>query len=309
MSRIAFLTMESLAGWSADDHLAVDPLRRRGWSVESVPWREDAGWDRFDAVVIRSTWDYFHHLESFLRVLERIDASRARLLNPLPVVRWNARKEYLRDLEARGVSVVPTRWGRGLDAATVAGLFDELDADEIVVKPAVSANAAGTYRLTRTTPPSALAGVESALRGREFLAQPFVRGVVDEGEFSVILFGGEHSHTVLKTPRGGDFRVQEEHGGLIRAVTPEPALLAAARAALAAAGATPLYARADLVRTGSGFALMELELIEPSLYLRTDAAAPERFAAAIDARLREPDEEDRTTIGTIHDATPALEPR
>jgi glutathione synthase/RimK-type ligase-like ATP-grasp enzyme len=309
MSRIAFLTMESLAGWSADDHLAVDPLRRRGWAVESVAWRGDVEWDRFDAVVIRSTWDYFHHLDSFLRVLERIGASRARLLNPLEVVRWNARKEYLRDLEARGVPVVPTRWGSSPGEAALAGLFGELRADEIVVKPAVSANAAGTYRLRRDTPWSVFADVASALRGRDYLAQPFVRGVVDEGEFSVVLFCGEPSHTVLKTPRGGDFRVQEEHGGLIRAVTPEPALLAAARAALAAAGPAPLYARADLVRVDGGFALMELELIEPSLYLRTDADAPERFAAAIDLFLRAPDQDDRTMIGAMHDATPALEPR
>ncbi len=115
------------------------------------------------------------------------------------------------------------------------------------------------------------------------MAQPFLPAVTSEGEFSLFYFGGEHSHTILKTPMAGDFRVQEEHGGFIRAVETEPALRDAADAALRAIGEMSLYARADFVRKndGSGFWLMELELIEPSLYFRTDSEAAARFARCL----------------------------
>jgi hypothetical protein len=115
--------------------------------------------------------------------------------------------------------------------------------------------------------------------------QPFERGIVDEGEYSMIYLNGEHSHSILKLPKSGDFRVQEEHGAEIRPVVPEPALRAAGDAAIAAIGSRLLYARADLVRSGDAFRVMELELVEPSLYLRTDPAAPERFAQAIESLL------------------------
>ena len=115
--------------------------------------------------------------------------------------------------------------------------------------------------------------------------QPFERGIVEEGEFSMIYLNGAHSHSVLKVPKRGDFRVQEEHGSEIVAVTPEPALLAAGDAAIAAVGQKLLYARADFVRSGDAFRLMELELVEPAIYLRTDPGAPERFAEAVAALL------------------------
>jgi hypothetical protein len=117
------------------------------------------------------------------------------------------------------------------------------------------------------------------------MMQPFERGIVEEGEFSMMYFNGVHSHSILKTPKAGDFRVQEEYASRIRLLTPEPGLLAAGNAAIAAIGQRLLYARADLVRSGDAFRLMELELVEPSMYLRTDPGSPDRFAEAIAALL------------------------
>ena len=281
MPACAFLTTDALNAFVTYDRVAVAPLAARGWTVEEVPWRSEAEWDAFDLVVIRSPWDYQDAPDDFLAVLDTIDRSRARLENPLPVVRWNLRKTYLRDLDAVGVPTVPTRWADGL---TPAALADALGAwGEAVVKPTVSANADGTFRLDRQSDPGAAL---VALAGRETMLQPFVPAVVAEGEFSVFAFGGAVSHTVLKTPATGDFRVQEEHGGRIRGVEPEPALLALARAAL---GAVPhpdplLYARVDAVRMpGGAFAVMELELIEPSLYFPFGPGSAERFADAVAA--------------------------
>ena len=262
----AFLTTDDLDGYVTDDQLAETAMEEIGWKVEHVPWRQ-GGWERFDAVVIRSTWDYHKHLEEFLAVLEQIK----RLANPLEVVRWNARKTYLRDLEARGLPVVPTVWNPRPDAS----LFDQLGTDEIVIKPVVSASAFHTYRLRRGEE------METAFADREVMVQPFLRSIVEEGEYSLFFFGGELSHAVLKSPKEEDFRVQEEHGGLIRRVDPPAALVDLGHRIVESLPAPTLYARVDLARLDSGaYALMELELIEPSLYFRTDPESPRRFARA-----------------------------
>ncbi|MFP5287522.1 MAG: RimK family alpha-L-glutamate ligase [Thermoanaerobaculia bacterium] len=277
MRTCAFLTTDDLAGYVTDDALAEAPLAELGWAVEHVPWRQPGGWERYEAVVIRSTWDYHKHPEEFLAVLEEIGRSGARLANPLELVRWNARKTYLRDLESRGLPVVPTVWDRHPDA----GLFDELDADEIVVKPVISASAFHTYRLRRGDRWSG--EMEAAFAGREVMAQPFLRSIVEEGEFSLFYFGGKLSHTVLKSPKEEDFRVQEEHDGLIRKVDPPGHLVEVGHRIVESLPVPLLYARVDLARLDSGgYALMELELIEPSLYFRTDPESPRRFARAFD---------------------------
>lgn len=285
MPACAFLSTDSLDEFVVYDALAVPPLQALGWTVETVPWRASVDWGAFDAVVIRSPWDYQDHPADFLRVLEAIEASGARLENGLDVVRWNLEKTYLRDLEARGVRTVPSAWGRGLTEAALAALLSEWG--EAVVKPTVGANADDTFRLRPGDEAARQRAARAFAGGRAYLAQPFVRSVVDEGEFSVFAFGGAVSHAVLKTPAAGDFRVQEEHGGAIRAVRPEPALLALTDAALGAVGRPLLYARVDAVRMpDGGFALMELELIEPSLYFPYAPGSAERFARALDARLR-----------------------
>lgn len=271
MRTCAFLTTDDLTGYVTDDVLAEAPLAEHGWAVEHVPWRRPGGWERYEAVVIRSTWDYHKHPEEFLAVLEEIDRSGCRLANPLELVRWNARKTYLRDLEARGLPVVPTVWDRNR--------FDELDADEIVIKPVVSASAFHTHRLRRGDRWSG--EMEAAFAGREIMAQPFLRSIVEEGEFSLFYFGGELSHAVLKSPKEEDFRVQEEHGGLIERVDPPGFLVELGHRIVESLPVPPLYARVDLARLDAdGYALMELELIEPALYFRTDPESPRRFARA-----------------------------
>jgi len=279
--------MSSIEGFVTYDGAAIPPLEALGWTVDSVPWRAETDWAAYDAVVIRSPWDYQDDADAFMEVLESIDRV-TRLENPLDVVRWNLRKTYLRDLEAAGVPVVPTRWADGgLTACALAEAFRQWKTHEVVAKPVVSANADGTFRLGPD--PLTWEGALALLRRRPCLVQPFVLSVVDEGEFSVFAFGGVVSHAILKTPAPRDFRVQEEHGGTIRAVEPSPDLLDLTRAALAAVphDAPLLYARVDAVRMPDGrLAIMELELIEPSLYFPYGPGSAERFAAALDARLR-----------------------
>lgn len=281
--RIAFLTMDSLEGFVSDDQLAIDTLKKRGWQVETVAWRSKRDWSSYDLVVIRTPWDYQQAPEEFMRVLEDIDRA-TRLENPIEVVRWNLRKTYLRDLEQRGIQIVETYWGaEPMTLDLLKECQDRFGSEEVIVKPVVSANADFTYRLRPEQFDSALSELQQVFAAREYMIQPFLRTVVEEGEYSVFYFGGEYSHTILKTPKNRDFRVQEEHGGLIKGVAAEATLLDAANLILQALKQQLLYCRADLVRDErGGFSLMELELIEPSLYFRTHPAAAENFARALE---------------------------
>lgn len=281
----AFLTTDNLEGYVTDDELAWEPLRERGWAVTAVSWRRrDVDWSRFEAVIIRTTWDYHLEPEAFLRALQRIDESGTRLANPLPLVRWNARKTYLRDLSSRGLPVVPTLWSANPGAGDIQRLFGELGAEEIVIKPVVGATAYDTYRLGSHEGPRRTAEIAAVFAGREYMAQPFVASIAGEGELSLFYFGGEYSHAVRKTPKPADFRVQEEHGGLIEPADPPAALIDLGRRFLAVLDHPTLYARVDLVRLpAGGQALMELELIEPSLYFRMEPGSAGRFARALDA--------------------------
>ena len=222
-----------------------------------------------------------YHAREFFDLLESIDRGRARLENPLALMKWNMDKTYLRDLEERGVSIVPTHWGHGDPTGLYPEFSRELGPGELVIKPRISASASDTYRISHG---EALDGVADRFDGRDWMVQPFMDAVGEEGEFSLFYFGGELSHTVLKRPLAGDFRVQEEHGGSTVLVSdPEAGLRSRADAVMAALPQSPLYARVDMVRnhpSGSDFCLMEVELIEPTLFFCMDDQAPERFARA-----------------------------
>ncbi len=284
MRRCVFLSMDDLGDFIADENLLVEPLARRGWSVETISWRRpDVDWNLFDAVIVRSTWDYQRDVEAFLKVLERIDASRAMLINPLSLMRWNVRKTYLGDLEKHGVPIIPTAFGCSVDEPKFRRHFEELDAEELVIKPVISATAERTFRVHRNRLADLSAELTATFRGVDYLVQPFMRHIQDEGEYSVMLFNGDVSHTILKTPKSGDFRSQEDHGGSLTLVTPESALLACAFQVSSVLDPLPLYARVDFVRgEGNSFHLMEVEVIEPALYFRVAPQSDERFATAFD---------------------------
>lgn len=287
MNRIAFLTMDSLADFVSYDQLVVDLLRQSDVSVDEISWRaENVNWNQYSLVVIRSPWDYQQAPLAFLQVLEQIHQSNAVLLNSLDVVHWNIRKHYLRELEQKGVRIVPTLWLPSPSVEQLATAFDQLQTEEIVGKPLIGANADHAFRLHRTAPQAEFERAQAAWHNTTALVQPFVPSILENGEFSLIYFDNQFSHAIRKVPRSGDFRVQEEHGGRIESCQPDADLLALASACLQCLPECLLYARVDIVRLPDGLpAIMELELIEPSLYLAFDADSPARFAAAIGRRL------------------------
>lgn len=287
MPRIAFLTMDDLSGFVSYDEAVSDCLRVVGVDVEDVSWRSaTVDWSDFELVVIRSPWDYQSAVDEFLAVLEHIEASSSTLLNPLDIVQWNVRKTYLQQLEERGVTIVPTRFVENPSRQQIIDAFDEFESDQIVIKPVVGANADDTFWLRRDSITAQVPPLSSLYAGRLALLQPFIPSVIEYGETSLIFFDGQYSHSVLKTPKAGDFRVQEEHGSRILSVTPDAATIDFAANALQQVPQQTLYARVDLVNLpGDEPAVMEIELIEPSLYLTFDEHSPDRFAAAIQRRL------------------------
>lgn len=220
-------------------------------------------------------WGY--HLEAD-RWLDLIDSwpTGLPLFNPPALLRWNTRKTYLAELEAAGVPTVPT-WFGDADPDTVAAAFDVLGADELVVKPQVSAGSHATQRLCRGDAPPVMP---------DAMIQPFLPAIQNEGEYSLFYIGGVLSHAIRKAASGGDFRIQPQFGGVNSRWQADDEALAVAEAALAAVPAAPLYARIDLLRRLDGrLALIELEAIEPDLYFDYGDAVLDRLAQAVAAAL------------------------
>jgi hypothetical protein len=295
MKKCAILTMDCLDDFEAYDHLIGPPLNVLGWQVEMVSWRKaQVDWNAFNAVIIRSPWDYQEDATKFLQVLTNIENSTAQLENSLAIVQWNIDKLYLKELEQAGVTIVPTIWheklvGQALEQHFLTDCCNHLGQQQLVLKPRISANADNTFWLNSKTIQQNLPEMSEAFAQRDFMIQPFMDSIIEEGEYSLFYFNGRYSHTILKTPKANDFRVQEEHGGCLKTVEPETTLLEHAKLAMQAINnihETPLYARVDFVRYEKGFALMEAELIEPSLYFNMDNQSPKRFAQAFNERMK-----------------------
>ncbi len=258
----------------AENRPLVAALEERGVSARVEPWDADeavVGWSAADLVVVRTTWDYSARRDEFLAWAQRVAASTV-LQNPLPVLEWNSHKRYLVELAAAGVPVVPTR-------LVPAGTEPEpLGPGRVVVKPAVSAGGRDTVRGLGPELDGALAALVAV---GDALVQPAVESIDRDGEVSLIRLGSRWSHAVRKFPAAGGFLVHERHGGRLEDHEPTPRELEVAEAALGLAPAPVHAARVDLVRVDGDPVVMELELIEPELFLRRCAGAPGLLADAL----------------------------
>lgn len=297
MTRIAFATAIVSAALDDDMPPLLAACDRAGLAAEVRAW-DDAtvSWARYDAVVLRSPWDYFERLPAFLAWCARIDRD-SRLLNPLPILRWNTDKHYLADLEAAGVPVVPTRFVEP-DAEPLPALeafFAAFPgAAEVVVKPTVSAGSRDTQRYRRAQSFAAANHLGALLdAGRSAMLQPYLDAVDTRGETALLYFDGTFSHAIRKAALLRPDEAGLDHTGLADAIAaraPEADELRvgeAVLAALRARSAEPLpYARVDLIRDEAGSPrLLELELTEPSLFFDQAPGSADRFVAALMRRL------------------------
>ncbi len=270
-----------------NDAPLVPALAEAGVQATWVIWDDvTVDWSSFRAVVVRSPWDYTERYEEFLAWIDRVGATTA-VWNPPELLRWNSHKGYLLELGQRGLPTVPTLLVRAWEACPdLDHLVQANGWDELVLKPAVSVGAKGT---TRWGAADAVSGGPAAVElGRlhaagDVLVQPFVPEIGAAGETSVVFLGGRYSHAVRKVPAAGDFRVHAHHGGREIPTQALPDEIRLARQTLAALDVPTLYARVDCVAVGGMPVLMELEVLEPDLFLTFDELAPARFAAALTA--------------------------
>jgi glutathione synthase/RimK-type ligase-like ATP-grasp enzyme len=284
MRRIVLATSEDFPYLTHDDQALLQPLAERGIHAESAVWSDPAyDWASCDMIVIRSCWDYHLRISEFLRWINSLEARNVPVWNRPATIRWNADKLYLRELETIGISIVPTLWFDSASAISLAEELHKVGWERVVIKPRISATAHRTKLIKTSHATEAQSLFDDLRSGPGVMVQKFMDTIVSEGEWSLIFFGGKFSHAVLKTPKSGDFRVQHDFGGKERMVEPPAFVLQAATNAMSSVGET-LYARVDGVVDGSDFCLMELELIEPALFLRESPGAAEKLAAAIASR-------------------------
>jgi hypothetical protein len=284
--RLALATSVDYPAVQADDRHLVDVLATLGVQSSVCVWNDPAvDWAAFDAVLIRTIWDYFRHYPDFLRWLDTLDTLRVPTLNASALLRWNSDKRYLLELAQHGVAIIPTQLAR---AGHLHEVLSTMPAQHVVVKPAISGGAWHTLRgIVGTTKfAQALAQLPPAA---DYLVQPFMPEVARDGEWSLLYFGGVFSHAVLKRPAAGDYRVQGEHGGSVGPATPTPAMLEDADRTLAAVArlghGDHLYVRVDGVVSAGQLLVMELEMIEPFLFLGARPEAAERLARLVSERL------------------------
>ena len=278
---VALVTCVAHPQLSADDRLLLPALTEAGFDPLPLLWDDPAeSWARHAAVIVRSCWDYHHRPREFHAWLDRLAAEGARVFNPVPLLRWNADKRYLRDLADAGIEVIPTAWVEQRDEASLADLAGARGWRHVVVKPSVSATAFETWRAG----PDLTGEDEQRFRRltgeRPALVQPYLPDI-ERGELSLVFLDGQYSHAVLKRPRPGDFRVQTDFGGTVEPLRPEDHVVAAAARALAAAPGPTLYARVDLCLVNGRAQLMELELLEPALFFAHEPGAAARFTGAL----------------------------
>jgi hypothetical protein len=281
--RIAILSPgpEYEEDWS---HIRADYARLFGEETAFIDWTKADDLAGFDLVTPLLAWGYPRDTVTWFALLDRLESADLNISNPVTVLRWNSDKAYLAELEEAGIATVPTRMSEALDEAALGAARQAFGCDTLVVKPPISGGADGTFRL------GASDAVPASVAGKRMMIQPFLPAIAAEGEYSLFYFNGSFGHSIIKRPAVGDFRVQDQFGGWEEAVVAPTEANGLATAALAVTSQLtntgPLaYARVDMVRDGEGqFRLMELELIEPSLFLRFADDQGAAFSRAMTAR-------------------------
>jgi glutathione synthase/RimK-type ligase-like ATP-grasp enzyme len=281
--RFAFLTPDpdypEPCDWAFD--VEAEAVRALGVDVDAVAWTEGRDLGGYELILPLVAWGYHLRYPQWLRFLDELEAEGLPVVNPPELLRWNSDKVYLKELGAKGIPSVQTVEADALDDDDLKAAAEQFASTELVIKPPVSGGAFGTHRIRAGDP------IPTSERGQRMMIQPFLPSIATEGEYAVIMFGGAYSHTVVKRPKSGDFRVQPHLGGSTDTCEPPHGGMELAAAALAAAPAPATYARVDIVRgPDAQLQIMELELIEPALFLDVAPHGKEAFARALIAAAK-----------------------
>ena len=299
MSRVALVTCKSVPAGNSDDLLVLPHLAALGVTAEPAVWTDlKLDWSIYDAVIIRSTWDYHLHIADFLQWLGYLVDLGVAVWNMPAVLRWNSDKRYLLELQKRGVNIVPTKLLTRNQLVNLPHVLQSSGWSKAVVKPTISASAHSTWLTEPATAERDQRQLMAMMLHSDVLVQPLMSEVMKDGVYSFVFFAGAYSHCLRKLPRAGDYRTQSEFGGQTRLFAPPDDWISQASAILEQLPLPQLYARVDCIVRDNALMLMELELIEPWLGLGLAPGAPARFAAAIALAAR------RALEGRTHGALP-----
>jgi glutathione synthase/RimK-type ligase-like ATP-grasp enzyme len=282
--RIGLATCREHAQLIPGDQLLLQELKARGHDVKPVIWDADEDIKQFDCLIIRNTWDYSWRIIEFLKWINHVAASGVKLFNPPEIIRWNSSKLYLRELESKGVTIPETEWIPAGVKLNLTSILKSHRWTRGVVKPVISASARSTYLFDE----SQAAEIEKKLVKEitcDLMVQEFLPEIRNPGEYSLIFFNGNYSHSILKTPATNDFRVQKRHGGSYQLIHPKSDIIDQAAFILSRIpfSTPPLYARVDAVLRDNHLILCELELLEPELFFEYDPPAVLRIADSIES--------------------------
>lgn len=265
-----------------EDLLLEAELRRRGFEAEIFDWeREEI--TNYEIIVIRTTWDYHLHESKFRSWLKTLKSATSIILNPVQILEWNIHKSYLLEVEAMGCPIIPSTLYRFGEAIKELPPYPT----GWIIKPCVSAGAFQTAVFGTRQYNQALAFAQDLCQTKDLLIQPFVTEITSQGEWSLIFFNGAFSHSVLKKAKMGDFRVQSDHGGSVHFLEADQRWINAGEKCLNLLPQLPIYARVDGLEMDGVFRIMELELLEPELFL-DQYHGLQMFADAIEQQITHP---------------------
>lgn len=249
------------------------------WSDNSVDWKQ------YSHLLIKSPWDYFDRYVEFLGWCQKIKELGLKVFNSIDTIIWNSDKRYLLEIYEKGFHIVPTQFINRGASPDLIDYFSKFETDQLVIKPTVSGGSKNTLKLNQNNWREQLAQIDSLLQAEDYMVQPFINEISDPGEYSYLFFNGEFSHAVLKSPKKGEFRVQHFFGGNVTQVIPSQEELDYIQKIVDEFAFQTLYARVDGVWIEGVFYLMELELIEPYLFLFTSEKAKLNYKTAIRKKL------------------------
>ena len=280
MKKIGLLTCREMKGLLDYDRKLIKELELRGFEAEACVW-QDGDIEKYDCLVFRTTWGYHEDIEKFRAFLDKIDRAGIPLMNPLHIIRKNLHKFYLKDMHDNGVDIIPTEFLKQGGNYKIGTIIKNKGWDKFIIKPAVSA---GSYR-TRLFSAGDSQGYSSFLNNvinnTDVLLQKYMPEIKSTGEWSTIFLSMDYHYTVLKTPREGDYRVQKDFGGIYSSVNPPAIVLETAKEIAKPYLNDCLYVRVDGVESNGKFYLMEVEMIEPDLYMNIFPEAIPVFANRI----------------------------
>lgn len=252
-----------------EDSELLSFLEHKGLLIKSVTWNDNTiNWKEFGLIILKSPWDYHENIVLFYKWLDKIKSLGIKLLNPIDIIKWNSNKRYLRDISKSGLLTVETIYlKKGSQLKIDNSLFKQLNSDKIVVKPCISASAKNTFVVKKNDFSKKSKIINSLLLKEEYLAQPFIEEIINEGEWSFVFFNSKFSHSALKIPKKGDFRVQHSHGGTIEYPKPKLKIIEQVKKYIKIFAKNTLYVRVDGIIKEGNFYLMEIEMIEPYLFL------------------------------------------